>query len=563
VAATFQLLRIAVLVLSLALAQTPPAQTPPAQPPAAQPAATQPPPDIVFHSTTRLVQVNVVAHDKDGKPVADLKKEDFSLTEKGKPQEISFFSVESLDKLPAAPPKLPPHIFSNSLAQREGVPPSVTVILLDSLNTNFVDQNYARTAVIDFLLQVKPTDHIAIYRLSGKLQVLHDYTTDAADLIKRLQESRSEMFPDGAAASGFDLSPILGMGGGGRGNQASFIMNDRILNTLAAMEAIAHNLAGVPGRKNLVWVSDGIPLAIGTVMGPPSQIQRTYTEEVQRTERALNDSDVSVYAVDARGLTPPRSSSVASSSPSMGSGMGNNGRNTRPSMPRASSTPISTRFDSMIELADRTGGRAYHNTNDLKSAIRDAIGDSEITYTLGYHPTNTEMDGKFRDIKVKVDRSGVNVRYRKGYLATSAANMDPKVRQEEMANAVWSPLDATAVPMNARVDLVEQPKPNSVHVVVQVDPRSVTLEEKDGRYVGKVDITMTQKDDRGNLVGPGTTDTLDLNLKPETYAKIMHDGLVYQKTFLREANASTLRMVVRDNATSAIGSLTVAYKDLN
>src|SRR5580658_10297068 len=96
VPATFQLLRIAILVLSLTLVQSPPAQ-----PPAAQPAATQPPPDIVFHSTTRLVQVNVVAHDKDGKPVADLKKEDFSVTEKGKPQEIAFFSVDRSDKAPS------------------------------------------------------------------------------------------------------------------------------------------------------------------------------------------------------------------------------------------------------------------------------------------------------------------------------------------------------------------------------------------------------------------------------------------------------------------------------
>jgi VWFA-related protein len=547
VSAWLRLPAIAVLTVCM-LAQAPVQNAPPGG--AAQP------PDIVFHTTTRLVQVNVVVHDHDGKPVGDLKKEDFSLTEKGKPQEISFFSVESLDKLPAPPPKLPPHIFSNQLAQREGAPTSVTVILLDSLNTNFVDQTYARTAVIDFLLQLKPTDHIAIMRLSGKLQMLHDYTTDASDLIKRLQESRAEMFPDGAAGSGFDLSPILGLGGSGRSQSASFIMNDRIVNTLSAMTAIANHLAGVPGRKNLVWVSDGIPLAIGSIMGPPSQDQRFYTAQVQEAERALNNADVSVYAVDARGLTPPRQFSAANASPPLGRG----GSRAGMSAPRA---PISTRWDSMVELSDRTGGRAYRNTNDLKGAIREAIGDSEITYTLGYHPTNTEMDGKFREIKIKVDRPGVNVRYRKGYVAQAAATQDPKARQEELRNAVWSPLDATGLGVNAKVDFVDKPQPNTVQVLVQVNSSGLNLEAKDGRYTGKVDFFMVQKDDRGNQVGGGVTDTVELNLKPETYAKVVQQGLVYRKTFSKETNASIVRLVVRDQTTGAIGSLTVAYKDVN
>jgi VWFA-related protein len=575
VPANLNLLLIAILTLSLT---GPPTQTAPTakqldreetnKPTQTAPelSATQPaqaPPDIVFRTTTRLVQVNVVVHDKDGKPVGDLKKEDFSITEKGKPQEIAFFSVDNLDKAPADVPKLPPHIFTNQLAQRAGVPSSVTVILLDSLNTNFADQTHARTAVIDFLLQLKPSDHVAIYRLSSQLQVLHDYTTDAADLIKRLQASRAEILPqsDVSEGSGFDLGPILGMGGG-RGQAAAFYTNDRILRSLSAMEIIANHLASVQGRKNLVWVSDGFPLAIGSVMGPPSQEQRTYAVEIERTERALNNADVSVYAVDARGLSAPRQFSAAQSARAPSPSMSGSGKNRIPAPPRAASQPISNRRDSMIELADRTGGRAYYNTNDLTNAIREAVGDSEINYTLGYHPANTEMDGKFREIKIKVDRSGVNVRYRKGYLALGPATEDSKAIKEEMSSAVWSPLDASALPVTARVDFVNTPQPNMVHVLVQVDPTGLTLELKDGRYVGKVDVIMAQKDDRGNPVGQGAADTLSLNLKPETYAKVMKDGLVYQKTFPKESSASNLRLVVRDTGTGAIGSVTVPYKEI-
>jgi VWFA-related protein len=266
---------LATSLLTLAVVAQAPATQAPAAPPATQTPA--PPPDVVFQTTTRLVQVNVVVHDHQGKPIADLKKEDFTITEKGTPQQIAFFSVDTSDKPVSAGVKLPPHIFTNQLAQRAGVPSSVTVILLDSLNTRFADQVNARKAVIDFLLQIKPTDHVAIYRLSSQLQILHDYTTDASDLIKRLQQTNTEMLPQTDEGSGFDLGPMIG-----RGPSAAFFTNDRILRSLSAMEIIANHLASVQGRKNLIWVSDGFPLAIGSIMGSPSQEQRTYSAEVDR-----------------------------------------------------------------------------------------------------------------------------------------------------------------------------------------------------------------------------------------------------------------------------------------
>ncbi len=116
------------------------------------PQPSQPP--VVFKSTTRLVQVNVVVHDHKGEPISDLKKEDFTVSEKGKPQQIAFFSMESSDKLASPPAKLPPNIFSNRLQERTGVPASVTVLLLDSLNTKWEDQTYARKQVVKFLEQV-------------------------------------------------------------------------------------------------------------------------------------------------------------------------------------------------------------------------------------------------------------------------------------------------------------------------------------------------------------------------------------------------------------------------
>ena len=145
-------------------------------------------------------------------------------------------------------------------------------------------------------------------------------------------------------------------------------------------------------------------------------------------------------------------------------------------------------LDTMKELADRTGGRAFYNTNDIKNAVRQAIDDSKVTYTIGYYPEDATQDGKFRQIQVKVDRAGTNVRYRKGYFAMRPASLDENNRKAEMRSAVWSPLDSAALPLNARVDIVQTPKPDTINIFAQVDPSTVNLEQKDDRWVGRLDF---------------------------------------------------------------------------
>src|SRR5258708_29130585 len=105
--------------------------------------------------TTRLVQVNVVVHDKKGEPLSDLKKEDFTILDKGKEQKVAVFAVDSIDTPPKAWPALPPNIFSNRV-QRVDTPTSTTVILFDGLNTRFQDQAYSRQQIVKFLGGIQP-----------------------------------------------------------------------------------------------------------------------------------------------------------------------------------------------------------------------------------------------------------------------------------------------------------------------------------------------------------------------------------------------------------------------
>jgi VWFA-related protein len=531
------------------------AQTPPQSPPATEKTFHDQAP--VFRATTQLVQVSVLVHDRQGQPVSDLKKEDFTITERGKPQQISFFAMASTDK-PATPPvTLPPHIFSNVLAEHAGVPTSVTVVLLDLLNTTWSDQQYARKALIEFLGQIQPQDRIAIFALGKRsLTMLHDYTTDSVSLLSRIAKLKGEAPSDLDASTlnpdtqqelqDLDLSTL----GDANQREADFFTAGRVVNTLETLEAIAQHLSNLPGRKNLIWLSGGFPLTIGFDVIPEigsTRDRRTFTSEMDAAVRALNNSGIAVYPVDARGLITHLGFEASSRKPP-------------PLAPRLG--PLIPNLDSMQELAERTGGIAGYNTNDLSRAIRRAIDDSQVTYTIGFYSTDEAKDGKFRDVKIKVNRPHVDVRYRKGYFAFKPFDASAKTRRDEIRAAVWSPLESTAISMNARVDVVDQPEPNSINVFVQIDPATVGFKKELDRWKADLVIIYVQKDEHGSIQGEGIADSVALALTDANYATAVKRGLIRQRRFPRQPGAISLRIVVRDVATGSVGSLTIPFSQI-
>src|SRR6266852_719081 len=137
--------------------------------------------------TTRLVQFNVIVQDKKGAPVTGLTREDFSLIDHGQPQKIAVFSEEGGGARRGSAKHLPPNLFSNRFDQTgQPLGGSITIILFDALNTAFSDQAYAREEVLKFLRQLQPQDHVAIYTLTNRLKVLHEFTSDTASLIREL-----------------------------------------------------------------------------------------------------------------------------------------------------------------------------------------------------------------------------------------------------------------------------------------------------------------------------------------------------------------------------------------
>ncbi len=528
-----------------------------------QPAANAP---LILKSTTRLVMLSVVARDKNNQPAADLTKDDFRVKVNGKIQPITVFSMESAGPVPATQAAqstfgpsattqgtLPAGVFSNRLAVQTGTPSGVTVILVDTRNTKATDQIYAKAQVIRYLHTLQPTDHIGLYTLGASLRVLHDYTSDSAGMLEKLAAAKDWTLPDtserdaqGALQSDSAiLDGFIRGAGGTSAAERSFYTTDRVLSTLRAFEFIAEHLSQLPGRKNLIWVSGGFPLEIGfdslADWKNPAVDQRMFTEEVDRTMRAMNDANIAVYPVDARGLmTDPRYSAQ------------NSKIARRP--PLAPPVGVKDR-EVMQEMASRTGGVAFYNTNDIARAIHAAVDDSQVTYTIGFYPSDDGFDGKFHKIDVETPgRSGVKLRYRKGYFDVAEKPQDDKSRLAELRDAVWSPIDASAIGIVATVKPAADPA--SIDIALRIDHTTIGLQQDQARWQGRLDVLFVQRDDQGNDYG-GTDDQVNLNLSPDTYGKFQKEDLNYHRVVARAPAAKLLRIVVRDAASGAMGSVTV------
>jgi VWFA-related protein len=542
------------LILNLLYSQTPPAA--PQQP--------------VVRVTTRLMQINVVVHRKN-EPLADLKKEDFEIYDQGVKQTVATFAMESSEVAPAvvqarAKLVLPPNTFTNRAELRPKTPNAITVLLLDGLNTKFEDQVYAKRQLIAFLKQLKPDDRVAIYELGNKLRILHDFSSDNESLIRVANGQKTRINTEVAASE--PEAPNTGddqldqwMAAGDQ-KIADFQVINRVQSTLSGLEAIANHLARIPGRKNLVWISSGFPFSIGLdIMSQPedssvmdTRERRDFSPELERAARAVNAANLAIYPVDARGLVGMTDFGASS--------RGNANPRLPPPGP-ANSKAMEALYQTqstMNIIANRTGGKAYMNSNDLKGAIRAAIDDSKITYTIGFYPTNNTWDNKWHELKVKVNRPGVNVRYRNGYFAFADQPVTVQSRRAEIQKVVATSVDSTSLGLTVRAGL-NVPKPGSLRVIMLLDARNIQLEQKEDKWTGMLDVMFLLQSAPGKSVSV-VADTLPLSMTKAVYLDILKRGLPVVRDFPLADAAYALRIAVRDATSGASGSMTIRTDQL-
>lgn len=543
----------------------------------------------VLKTITRLVVVDVVATDKNG-PVTNLERSDFSILEDGKEQQIRVFSFQQPHEAvaaaaqPAPAPKLPENVYTNY--PKYNVDNSLNVVLMDALNTTLPHQAYVRDQMIRYLEKMPAGRPVAVYTLSTKLALLQDFTSDPEVLkgvvknlkgkVSPLQDNPTggpdmELLPAGVADSGMLPAQMLSSMQAFEQERVAFQTDMRVSYTVNALMAIARSLSGYPGRKNLIWISEAFPIGIDPNMELTGNIfagTRNYGPQIAQLADSLIDAQIAMYPVDARGLM---ASSVFDAS---NSGRDKFGRSlSRPGRLGAAISAENANLQSvhsaMQEVADRTGGRAFYNTNDIDGAIRKSIDDGSTYYTLAYYPENKNWNGKFRKIHVAVNKPGVKLRYRLGYYAVdpkSFANQGEK--QQEAAFALALDPDspsATGLLFHAMVIPPEAQKPNTVMVNFGVDPHAISFDQQaDGLSHATVECTVQAFSAKGQLIR-GESSTIKAALKPETYARVMQETFPCQQAIDLKPGKYFLRLGVRDDSNGLIGTtsarVTVAQAD--
>lgn len=489
----------------------------------------------VIKIATRLVQFNVIVHDHKG-PVADLKKQDFSILDHGKPRPIAVFHMDSRksnDHVTPAP--LAPNVFTN----RHTLESNSTILLFDGVNTQYSDQAYARLQIIKFIERLQPADRVAIYTLGRELKVVHDFSSDTASLIEAAKALRIRISAGDDQAVHLNADSQLAAAASGRFAIAFGPMMDNLTQrasesnitrqvnqTELALIAIARYFGSVPGRKNLVWVSSGFPISIGG----KDEFKTRFDAQIEDAARALMDANVAVYPVDARGL--------------MAGPVLSPGENSQ-------STSFSEQ-EMMSLIAERTGGKAYFNANDLHGSIRRALDDSDVTYTLGFYLPEGEMDSKFHDIKIAVARKGVSVRARKGYIAYGDTTKSEGSREIAMKQVLAAGLDATGLPVTVRIDRTA--KPNAIQVTAIIDPHSLIFTPKDGQFVDAVDLVIAQQAADGRNIKVAS-ELLSIAFTAERYKQIMSENLRIGRALVLTPETKMIRVMFYDRNSGLIGSV--------
>ncbi|HEX8097193.1 MAG TPA: VWA domain-containing protein [Pyrinomonadaceae bacterium] len=565
---------LALLLTLLLLLQTSWAQQPqpsPPRPAPAQPQQRQQPAkadeEEVVRITTNLVQVDAVVTDKSGRLVTDLGPEDFEVTEDGRPQKVTNFSFVALGPAEGA---AKPTANAAAPADRNAppVPPArlrpdqirrTIALVVDDLGLSFESTHFVRRALKKFVdEQMQPGDLVAIIRTAGGMGALQQFTADKRQLYAAIERVR--WYPVGRGGvstfAPLEADPLAGAGLSGSApippaeDPESFREEIFTVGTLGALNYIVRGLRELPGRKSVLLISDGIRIFN---RDNPARSQRIL-ESLQRLTDLANRASVVIYTMDARGL-PTLGLTAADSTSGMTINQLSQSLNNR----RADFFETQ---NGLNYLAQRTGGIAIRNSNDLSAGVRRVLEDQRGYYLIGYRPDESTFDARtgrrtFHKLGIKVKRPGLNVRYRNGFYGVTDEQARPaRTREQQLFGALTSPFGATGVHLQLTSLFANDAKAGSfMRSILHIDARDLTFTtEADGQRKVVFDVIAMTFGDNGQVLDQvGRTYTL--GMKEEVYKRALETGFNYVMTVpVKKPGAYQLRAALRDTATERTGS---------
>ena len=383
-----------------------------------------------FRTGVQLIEVDVRVFDKDGRFVPDLTKEDFEILEQGTSQTIdAMFLVADQTGARSGPGRGQVGAASGPGRGQTPSAPQIWIFLFDLQHLNPGGYDRSRKAVEDFLAnRFKDGDLAGIVAgdkmINNRLTSVRQELLDAVKQVKPSNDSRRRLMEMTVEWPRLlDQEEAIRIARSEREPTQRAIMRAcsddefqcRFADTavpekartiageihratmaiLNGMNGLTTGLARIPGPKTVVLISDGFAVL---------ELETSLRSVVGQTARA----GARVYAIDTRGTNRSGAASVEQ-------------------MQATDEAGGPARTDSVADgpnsLAIDTGGLMIRNENNIGRALDRIADDAGTYYVLAYQPANTDFDGKYRPIEVKVTRPGLRVRARRGYLALEPAKM--------------------------------------------------------------------------------------------------------------------------------------------
>jgi len=451
--------------------------------PALSQAAGEPPSGESFKESIEVSVVNldVYVTDRKGQPVTGLRKEDFQVFEDGRPVEISNFFAESRGTAPAA---AAPSAGSGPAAPERPVSQRLRlVVFVDDVNLTAANRIRILQNVGKFLhAELKPGDEVMLVRYDQKLDIRRQFTPDLkvmdADLAAILKlptdvRKYEESFNDAVRSVSFSVLGDSGYGATAEGALSSWAGEESIMvqGALDALDSVVSWLAGLPGRKAVLYVSDGLPLV------PGLDLFTIYTRAPVSSETSKRTPEMSAQKFDLttrfRQLTAHASRNRVVFYPIEAYGTRESAGSLFDSVSRA------TRQNGLRFLAEDTGGRALLNATDVPAALARVSDDFGTYYSIGYQPQRPGDEAEHK-IEVKVKARGAQVRYRQWYRDKPVSET---VAEATLAVMRFGPEDN---PLEAKLEVVPGKKPGETLVRIKVPVAKLFLQPNGASRQGQL-----------------------------------------------------------------------------
>jgi VWFA-related protein len=512
----------------------------------------------VLRFSSDFVRIDVEVTDKSGKPIKGLTADKFSVTDDGKPQNISsfsYFDIESIETAGSSDTDATPIVVPvdnegpNSPSAEKASEPlqnrRLLVLFFDLTSMQTDDLVRAHDAAQKFVAsQMTKADVVSVVAFSTRIIVLANFTNDKTILNKAL----AQLTPTGenalssplyaAAANGeYDVQEYTG---------AAYTADEtefNVFNTdqkLAAVEGLVNVLGGITGRKAMIEFSGGI-----------TQTGEENRAELRAATDAANRANVSIYSIDSRGLLAVPPGGDATTNAATGTSMFTGASVFKQTDQREDSR------DTLATLSTDTGGKAFYDLGDLSDAFPKIQADNTGYYLLGYSlGANVKRDGSWRQIHVKVNVAGARVRFRDGYYAPrDFQHLEKEGRDQQLADAINSENPVVDLPVAVETGLFRLSDTQTyVPIAAKISSSALDWAQKHGKRQAEFDFAVDVREAASNRIAAQLRDTTDVNLDPEKFQEVSQKNLLYQGGVVLSPGNYKLKFVARENESGKIGT---------